>query len=174
MKKLALILAIFCGPVVYGQDRYAMFSDDAWPKQEEFNKFAQLCDRDSQPMDASVNPKVSTMLSGIETIAMELQHVREIWNINRKVFIVPVNSQLINAWTMNYPSGAIICLPKGVPSLLSDSHEELYALIAHEMGHAIDTECFNYGQRSLRGQSSCEARADGYALAALIAAHHNP
>jgi len=174
MKRLALILAIFCGPAIYGQDRYAMFSGNTWPNQEAFNKFTQFCGYDAQPIDASISPKTSKMLSDIESIAIELQRVRESWNINRKVSILPINSQQMNAWTLNFSGEAIICLPKGLPNLLSDSHTELFALIAHEMGHAIDTECFNYGQRSVRGQSSCETRADAYALAGLIAAHFNP
>jgi len=173
MKKLALILALFSGSVTYGQEHYAMFNGDAWPSQEALNKFADLCGTPhwAAPAGFHMNPDV---FRDVEMAAKEIRTARENWD-NRRVFIVPVNSQDINSWTRNYASaGSVICLPEGMRNLLADSPRELEAVIAHEMGHALDIECYNFAQRTKQGQRSCESRADAFALKVLLKAHGNP
>jgi len=162
-------------PELTEETRLAMFAGNTWPGQAGLTRLAQLC---GAPPYAYATPN---SFIEIEGIARDLENVRRTWGMTQQVFIVPLGSSVVNAWTLNSSSGAIgsrnvalICLPYGIQSIFFGSHDELEALIAHEMGHAIDTECYNYARRSVAGQRSCEARADAYAFAALVGLHREP
>jgi len=156
--------------------RWAMFAGNTWPGQDGLAKLAQLC---GAPPANLTPDSIETIL--VESVATDLASVRATWGMTQQVFIVPLGSPIINAWTRNSSSGgigernvALICLPTGTVKMLQDSAVELEALIAHEMGHAVDRECYNYGSRTRLGQTSCEARADAYAFAFLTAKNRNP
>ncbi len=149
--------------------RYAMFDGNTWPGQNGLTNLARPCGAPPYPY-ASPN----SFDNNIEPIARDLEGIRRTWRIARRVYIAPLGSPVVNAWTINSPNFAIICVPFGIQSIFGGNLDELEALIAHEMGHAIDTECYNYARRSVAGQRSCEARADAYAFAALVGLHREP
>ena len=96
----------------------------------------------------------------------------------RAMVIALTDSPQVNAFT--HPSqqgrgGGLICLPIAMVRFLQDSDAELAAVIAHEMGHAIDDGCRRVWQsRRLEEQRMCEKRADEIGFLLLVQAGYNP
>jgi Zn-dependent protease with chaperone function len=68
----------------------------------------------------------------------------------------------INAYALpgpTYASGGTICLPQGMVVFFEEAPDELAAIIAHEMGHAIDETC-RFNPKTISQQRLCEDRAD--------------
>jgi cytochrome c6 len=96
-----------------------------------------------------------------------------------KVFFAVISSDQINAWTI--PStkergGGIICFPTGMIRFLADAPSEVAAVIAHEMGHAIDNSCRTPPgyKHTPTEQRVCESKADTIGFAIMVAAGHSP
>lgn len=110
--------------------------------------------------------------------------------------VVLINSEVINAWTVNLDEvHAIVCIPLGLVRWQEDADGELAFIIGHELGHAWDEGCKTSAGRSriarkshsfgallfgpspgdeLGDQRNCELRADAAGLRSLVRAHYNP
>jgi len=106
-----------------------------------------------------------------------LNQGKESFGWTMPVIFASVRSNLVNAWTrsnLGEKHAGLVCMTTAVQQVVGDASEEFAAMLAHEMGHAVDKECYNYAQRSKLGKQSCEARADSIGLAIIIRAGYNP
>lgn len=152
--------------------RWVMFANNPWPDANLQSQIAQAC---GAPFQSDLPPTAATQL---EVIAIRLNEGRSSLGFqSTPIVIAPLKADVVNAWALSNLGGyhaGVVCLLSGIQQVLDDAPEELAAVIAHEMGHALDSECWNYGQRTINGQRSCEARADSIGLAILIRAGYNP
>lgn len=152
---------------------WTMFNDRPWPDADLKSALSQVC---GLPFDDSVTPQ-STEALVIEATVKRLTQGRTSLSSTVPIVIAPVRGDIVNAWTFSNVGerhAALICLPAGMRQIVKDAPQELASIIAHEMGHAVDRECWNYKQRSIQGQRSCESRADSFGLAIAIRAGYNP
>jgi predicted Zn-dependent protease len=91
---------------------------------------------------------------------------------NDRVLISLSSSNVVNAWTQyDWAQGtnglhvALVCVPTAMVDFMGDE-DELAFIIAHELGHAVDEGCRNYGTMQRGNKVLCEIRADeiGYRL----------
>lgn len=153
--------------------RWAMFAKSPWPNAALQSELAKVC---GLPFDPTLTPD-SSVAANLEVLVIRLNQARESFGWTMPILFVPVESNIVNAWThsnVGEQHGALICMTSGDRQVAGDAPEEFAAMLAHEMGHAVDTECYNYAQRSRLGQQSCEARADSIGLAIIIRAGYNP
>lgn len=177
-------------PATSQPTRWAMFDGNPWPSDEQpLALLAQACG--SIPYQLGPDARQTIIL---ETAVRNLRTVLAQWHQARRILVIPVGSADINAWTVNVENvlwikrqvpnkgeeelGSLICVPRGIVEFFLDAPEELEAIIAHEMGHAVDIPCyFDVRPRTLFPnivQQSCESRADAFALNAFIAQGKNP
>lgn len=128
------------------------------------------------PFDSSFTPPdAAAALLG--SIVHKLDQAKQSLNMAEPVIIAPISGNVVNAWTLTNigPNhAAFICLPSAMRQITNDAPEELAAVLAHEMGHAADRDCWNYKNRTLAGRRSCEQRADSIGFAIMIRAGYNP
>jgi hypothetical protein len=163
---------------------WAIFHDEPWPSEQTLTSLARAC-RGAYGLGPNAQ----------ETIMLEkaVQDLRKIlaakFHLQRIIVVVPVFSPEINAWNTNgedllysrgqQPTGrevertSLICVPQGIIDFFFDAPEELEAIVAHEMGHAIDIPCYQDVRPKTAlpqlVQQGCESRADAFALNAFIA-----
>lgn len=128
------------------------------------------------PIDEAFSPSDAEAIVLKSTVA-KLDEGRRSLLSTVPVIIVPASGNLVNAWTISNigsTHAALICLPTAMRQITKDAPEELAAVLAHEMGHAIDRECWNIASRSPAGKRSCEARADSFGFAITLRAGYNP
>jgi len=166
-----------------------MFDNEPWPSEQTLAALTKNC-YDSRGgfvlYDLGPSAQQTIML---EKIAQDLK--KDPFFMRRRMIVVPLKSPVINAWNINkedflYVRGlppsdetsSIICVPQGIIDFFSDAPEELEAVIAHEMGHAVDAQCYlNTRPKALfpqQIQQICESRADAFALNVFIAQGKNP
>ncbi len=171
---------------------WAMFLDEPWPSEQALISLTSAC--------VTGHGAASTYGLGPnaqETIVLEkaVQELKsDAFFKQRKIVVVPIGSPEINAWDINgedvlynrgqRPTGreaehtSLICVPQGIIEFFLDAPEELEAIIAHEMGHAVDAQCFlNTRPKGLfpqQIQQVCESRADVFALNTFLAQGKNP
>jgi Zn-dependent protease with chaperone function len=76
--------------------------------------------------------------------------------------LIVYSSLDINAYTITGPtpySGGTVCIPQGMVVFFEEAPDELGAIIAHEMGHALDETC-RFSPKTPQQQQACENRAD--------------
>jgi predicted Zn-dependent protease len=56
---------------------------------------------------------------------------------------------------------------------LHDDESELAAVLAHELGHIIDSQCYQVDLRDRKSSEICEDRADSISITLLMKAHYN-
>ncbi len=173
-----------------GARTWAMFDGNQWPSSDqELRLLAKTCGDERLPYGLGQNARETIIL---ETAVENIQKVLVQWHQGRKIFVIPFGSQDINAWTVNaedvrWASGvrpvegqdiSLICIPQGIIEFFADAPEELEAVVAHEIGHAVDIPCYlDVRPRSSFPQlvqQACESRADAFALNVFIAQHKNP
>ncbi len=84
--------------------------------------------------------------------------------------IIVYSSLDINAYTLigaQRASGGVICIPQGTVVFFQEAPDELAAVIAHEMGHAIDEAC-RFPRTTAAQNQWCEDRADEVAFTLLV------
>ena len=120
-----------------------------------------------------------------------------------RVYISLVNSDVINAWAVNFNmTDSIICMPVAMVHFMGDAEGELAFILAHEIGHTVDDQCKTEQGRlavaqsrgsvgaifggllggekgaaaasRLSQQKGCEARADGIGFYIFTASGYNP
>jgi hypothetical protein len=173
---------------------WAMFLDGPWPSEQDLISLTTACvvngtGNGASPYSQSPNAQQTIML---EKITQDLK--KDPFFMRRRIIVVPIGSPEINAWDVNgedvlyrkrrVPTGrevertSLICVPQGIINFYLDATEELEAIIAHEMGHAVDGVCYlNARQKTAftnLTQQSCESRADAFALNVFIAQGKNP
>jgi hypothetical protein len=156
-----------------GGRTWAMFENMQWPAAALRLEIGKVC---GLPFDEQLGPTTGSAIA-LDAVVSRLSRARESLGFNIPVVVAPVGQDIVNAYTFSNMGGkhvALICLPAGMRKITSDAPEELAAVLAHEMGHAVDSVCWNYRQRSLAGQRSCEARADTYGFAIFVRAGYNP
>lgn len=88
-----------------------------------------------------------------------------------KVIIALVSKDEINANARTSPQVSLVCVPTAMIDFMGNE-DEIAFIIAHELGHTIDSQC--YGQHSRQEQVVCEMRADEIALNHLSAVGYSP
>jgi hypothetical protein len=170
---------------------WAMFRGEPWPSEQTLASLARAC-RGALPYGLGPNAQQTIML---EKAVQDLKKVlSDKFHLQRTIVVVPIGSLEINAWNTNgedvlysrgqLPTGreeentSLICVPQGIIEFFFDAPEELEAVIAHEMGHAIDVPCYQDVRPTTLlpqlVQQGCESRADAFALNAFIAQGKNP
>lgn len=168
---------------------WAMFHDEPWPSEQTLTSLARAC---RGAYGLGPNDQETIML---EKTVQELKKILAAkFHLQRTIVVVPVRSPEINAWNTNgedvlysrgqLPTGrgeentSLICVPQGIIDFFFDAPEELEAVIAHEIGHAIDIPCYqDVRPRTALPQlvqQGCESRADAFALNTFIAQGKNP
>jgi hypothetical protein len=176
---------------------WAMFDDQPWPSEQIFLSLTSACvmrgtGKGALLYNLGPNAKETVIL---EKAVQDLKTtLSDKLHLQRTIVFVPIGSPEINAWDINaedimYSSGqvptgrdvertSLICVPQGMIKFFLDAPEELEAIIAHEIGHAIDIPCYlDVRPKTLfpqQIQQQCESRADAFALNMFIAQGKNP
>ncbi|HVS89255.1 MAG TPA: hypothetical protein VHF01_13675 [Candidatus Acidoferrum sp.] len=171
---------------------WAMFLDEPWPSEQALILLTAACATGHGGASVySLGPNAQ------ETIVLEktVQELKsDAFFKQRKIVVVPIGSPQINAWDINgedilydrrqRPTGreaehtSLICVPQGIIEFFLDAPEELETIIAHEMGHAVDAQCYLNARPKVlfpqQIQQICESRADVFALNTFLAQGKNP
>jgi len=171
---------------------WTMFNNEPWPSEQTLISLTSACATGhggASPYSLGPNAQETIVL---EKAVQELKS--DAFFRQRTIVVVPIGSPQINAWDVNgedvlyarrqaatgreVERTSLICVPQGIIEFFLDAPEELGAVIAHEMGHAVDAACY-YDARPKSAfppliQQSCESRADAFALNAFIAQGKNP
>lgn len=166
---------------------WAMFDGSSWPSDQQLASIAQICRSTPYRLGPSARQTaiLETAVQNIKTVLTKKLHQR------RTIVVMPVGSADINAWTINAENvwwynrqaprageeGSLVCVPQGVIDFFLDAPNELEAVVAHEIGHAVDIPCYlDVRPKDLvfhYVQQSCESRADAFALNVFIAQGKN-
>jgi hypothetical protein len=176
---------------------WTMFNNEPWPSEQILISLTRACvmhgtGNGASPYNLGPNAKETITL---EKVVEDLKTtLNDKLHLQRTIVFVPIGSPEINAWDVNgedilysrrqIPTGrevertSLICVPQGIIGFFSDAPEELEAIIAHEMGHAIDIPCYQDVRPKTmfpgQIQQQCESRADAFALNVFIAQGKNP
>ncbi len=161
----------------------------SWPSEQELGLLAQAC----RSTPYRLGPDAPQTLT-LENAVQDVKKVLTQWHQSRRIIVAPVGSAEINAWNTNaedirWAGGqppktgpdanfSLICVPQGISDFFGDAPQELEAIVAHEMGHAVDVPCYLDVRPKMLVpqlvQQACESRADAFALNAFVAQGKNP
>src|SRR5260370_14734012 len=176
-----------------------MLEGGPWPSEEQMKVVANFCNIGGERTASYNRGPDARETAMLEAAAADIRRVLAQWqpfrtdprSQGRKIIIAPVSSWDINAWNTNTEdvkwaagqpiageSVSLICVPQGIIEFFMDAPEELEAVVAHEIGHAVDIPCYlDVRPRTSFPplvQQACESRADAFALNVFIAQHKNP
>jgi predicted Zn-dependent protease len=125
---------------------------------------------DQQPRGILADPPDPARPS-IAAFARASQNLLPMREHEPRVIIALVSKSEINANAHTSAQLSIVCIPSAMVDFMGNE-DEIAFIVAHELGHTIDSVCF--GQHNRQDQVACEMRADEIGFQHLILAGYSP